>query len=574
MLKMRCISKINFLFILGFAFLVLLPPELQAAQSAYDNMGMFLPNIIRSAAAAESADIYDRLKQYGKERRHNGGIWGQEIGGMTELGKDDEYGKKYIDLYNGYMVGYDRLLTKKAIFGIYGKYKENKPKQGEHKADIGNMGAGIYYGFVGDTLELKTFVSAMKDKYAVSLYVDDSNDGISKPEFDLNTFSADAEISLKSATSKGAVFRTYLGMEANYVQYKNFAVPIPSTVSEDLEIAAGDYSRQAARVGLEMKYDNNRNFIIYGSVEGKYLLLGHDSKITAELAGSQDKFIFEGFNEKDEVIGGAGAGIAFNITKGLRLFINMKYFGGKYYQSAIGNAGFRYSFGNGNEDEDSSYDLKAANSEKEAVPALKLEEKKQEPPVEKQAVEKVMLLDKVQEVQEDKKKAEIELKNEELPKDYKDYTVDGNFKNYLSDSKSEYANPKNYFTAAEAEYANSSMRGKKHYTSAGSSVLTILFYGDNPLNKGYEREIQSLLKLLNNNYNRISIEGHADSTGNESSNEQLSLARARLVAAAFVRFGVPREKLDVKFFGSSVPAESNKTQAGRAKNRRVEIKIY
>ncbi len=66
----------------------------------------------------------------------------------------------------------------------------------------------------------------------------------------------------------------------------------------------------------------------------------------------------------------------------------------------------------------------------------------------------------------------------------------------------------------------------------------------------------------------IVINGHTDNTGSVEANLQLSLRRALAVAKVAEEFGVIAEP---RGYGEQVPLVSNKTAAGRAKNRRVEL---
>ena len=69
------------------------------------------------------------------------------------------------------------------------------------------------------------------------------------------------------------------------------------------------------------------------------------------------------------------------------------------------------------------------------------------------------------------------------------------------------------------------------------------------------------------------IEGHSDSTGRAESNQSLSAKRAAAVKDYLVQNGVDASRLDSKGFGEGNPIDSNKTRAGRANNRRVEINV-
>lgn len=70
---------------------------------------------------------------------------------------------------------------------------------------------------------------------------------------------------------------------------------------------------------------------------------------------------------------------------------------------------------------------------------------------------------------------------------------------------------------------------------------------------------------------RLSIEGHADATGDAARDERLSGARARSVVAALTAQGIDAARLEAKGHGHSQPVADNHTDEGRAKNRRVEL---
>ena len=79
--------------------------------------------------------------------------------------------------------------------------------------------------------------------------------------------------------------------------------------------------------------------------------------------------------------------------------------------------------------------------------------------------------------------------------------------------------------------------------------------------------------LLANNNAIISIEGHADNTGEESFNNPLSNDRATSIKDYLVNVGIDADRLSTKAFGESMPKASNDTAEGRAINRRVEFKV-
>ena len=82
-------------------------------------------------------------------------------------------------------------------------------------------------------------------------------------------------------------------------------------------------------------------------------------------------------------------------------------------------------------------------------------------------------------------------------------------------------------------------------------------------------EIVALLKK--DNALRISVDGHTDNVGPAPANKTLSEARAQSVMKALVASGIDAKRLQFKGFGSEVPVADNRQEAGRAKNRRVEL---
>lgn len=71
----------------------------------------------------------------------------------------------------------------------------------------------------------------------------------------------------------------------------------------------------------------------------------------------------------------------------------------------------------------------------------------------------------------------------------------------------------------------------------------------------------------------LRIEGHTDATGEASYNEDLSARRAKAVVAWLIAHGVAPERLDSVGLGSKEPLDTNDTEEGRAKNRRVVFRI-
>ncbi len=67
--------------------------------------------------------------------------------------------------------------------------------------------------------------------------------------------------------------------------------------------------------------------------------------------------------------------------------------------------------------------------------------------------------------------------------------------------------------------------------------------------------------------------GHTDSVGTDAYNQKLSVRRAEAVKAYLVSKGIEKNRVYTEGKGEKQPVADNKTSAGRAKNRRVEIEV-
>ncbi|KPF67197.1 hypothetical protein IP84_13680 [beta proteobacterium AAP99] len=70
---------------------------------------------------------------------------------------------------------------------------------------------------------------------------------------------------------------------------------------------------------------------------------------------------------------------------------------------------------------------------------------------------------------------------------------------------------------------------------------------------------------------KLSVEGHTDNVGQAAANKTLSENRARAVREALQAAGVPAARLKSQGFGAEKPVADNRSEDGRAKNRRVEL---
>ena len=87
-------------------------------------------------------------------------------------------------------------------------------------------------------------------------------------------------------------------------------------------------------------------------------------------------------------------------------------------------------------------------------------------------------------------------------------------------------------------------------------------------------KLNSLVKAINSIELEVVIAvGHTDSVGTDAYNQKLGQRRAAAVKAYLVSQGIAANRVYTESKGESQPVADNKTAAGRAKNRRVEVEV-
>ncbi len=98
--------------------------------------------------------------------------------------------------------------------------------------------------------------------------------------------------------------------------------------------------------------------------------------------------------------------------------------------------------------------------------------------------------------------------------------------------------------------------------------------GQFDLKSSFFKTLNSVALILKEfDKSKIAVSGHTDSNGDASKNNILSQERAGAVAEYLASQGVDSSRISAFGAGSSQPIASNKSDAGKAQNRRVEINI-
>lgn len=127
---------------------------------------------------------------------------------------------------------------------------------------------------------------------------------------------------------------------------------------------------------------------------------------------------------------------------------------------------------------------------------------------------------------------------------------------------------------AQEIVANADAFGKDIKSTGHAAIYGIYFdTGKSEVKPESEAALQEVAKLLSGDPNlKLLVVGHTDSVGQLEANMKLSQARAEAVIQALSKsHGVAANRLKAQGAGPIAPVATNRTEEGRAKNRRVEL---
>ena len=136
----------------------------------------------------------------------------------------------------------------------------------------------------------------------------------------------------------------------------------------------------------------------------------------------------------------------------------------------------------------------------------------------------------------------------------------------------------NLYIIEEASFKKQLSFGADEMKKALDEEGRIAVYGINfdsdkaSLKLGAEKVLLEMVKLMKNNPGlKVEIQGHTDNTGSATHNLDLSKRRAETVRKFLLNYGVGSSRMVAKGYGMQNPVDTNDTEEGRAKNRRVEL---
>ena len=132
------------------------------------------------------------------------------------------------------------------------------------------------------------------------------------------------------------------------------------------------------------------------------------------------------------------------------------------------------------------------------------------------------------------------------------------------------------FTLVELETMKQEITSNDILTALNTDGYLALYINFDTGKSEIKAESQPILEQLTemmkaNAMLKISIEGHTDNVGSPEANKTLSLNRAKAVMNAIASKGINASRLSSLGWGQEKPVADNRTEDGKAKNRRVEI---
>ena len=99
-------------------------------------------------------------------------------------------------------------------------------------------------------------------------------------------------------------------------------------------------------------------------------------------------------------------------------------------------------------------------------------------------------------------------------------------------------------------------------------------YGKDNLKEEYQTYLLKMIKMVKSHSDlRIKITGHTDADGSDSYNDKLSKRRSETIIRFFETNGLKRDRIVIDYKGEKKPVDSNKTEDGKRKNRRVDFEF-
>jgi len=486
---------------------------------------------------AKSEHIYDKIQERISDNgcyKFHSKIWAEYFYNNVNVEKNSN-SAKFDSTVNGIFAGFDAVSTKSLTLGITAGYGASELKQNSDKTDMKDFNLGIYGGFEDEKWQIKAMALAGIQQYDTTRKINFMNrtatssyngynvalDGQAGYKIELTQEKAEHKINLIP----------FIGLTGNY----NSIDGVKEKGADDLNLKVNSYNNFmfSARIGAGLK-GKVKKFGWYGNLSLRQLLSQEYNEREISLLNFPDinkMNIYSGEISKTSF--GLNLGADYMLDDNWTIFANtLALFAGKNNNFYF-NIGLSYKF-------NCSF-CSDPNNLQSAIDAKN-----------KQLQE---INDRSKNLEDElaRKKKELE-EAEQREKDLKDMLQKYQAK-ILSDQEAK--------KIRETKIKEIRLDEKPTFIFAKAK-----------LNAEGKKSLKAVAKELEKYPNsEILIEGHTDNIGTDKYNDNLSLRRAAAIMEVLKRDYKLKNKIGIIGKGKRVPIYSNKTKAGRAKNRRVEIVI-
>ncbi|MDR1523461.1 MAG: autotransporter domain-containing protein [Endomicrobium sp.] len=244
-------------------------------------------------------------------------------------------------LSNGAQVGFDTLREDSRIFGIAIGYRDMKSKQNRDKIDIKGYNVGSYLSiFFENNFEIKTFVIGERQSYFASRNIDYLNRNTSA-DFEGYSLNSSGEISYNYYISNNFCMKPFVDIDYSHVTRNEFS----ETGAEDANLIVfdGSYNRVNSSLGIKVNNGINSKFKWCLSTQADLLCFGKEGNFKSSFKNGTQKMDIKGL-KSDMVSTSIGAGILYDASKDLSVYLNLNGRFSQHQNSYYGNVGFNYKF--------------------------------------------------------------------------------------------------------------------------------------------------------------------------------------------------------------------------------------
>jgi len=143
--------------------------------------------------------------------------------------------------------------------------------------------------------------------------------------------------------------------------------------------------------------------------------------------------------------------------------------------------------------------------------------------------------------------------------------IDTKLVNFLEDART---------TSFGGTILNWKVRNENIQEIDNKSLIYFLYNSTKKIdNANINNYLSNVAKALKGNDKTVTLTGHTDNIGNPSFNKDLGMQRALAMKNLLVNIGVDANRISVSSEGQTQPIDTNDTEEGRQKNRRVELEI-